>query len=294
MAKATIEPFDGGDFAEYRERLEFFFCANDIGVVALSASSAEKTKVEKHMTSHLISMLSKTVYATLKTLCLPATPKDKKYVEICALLEDHYKVQTSRTTATYLFRQCVQSHTESVTDFAHRLKKGAVDCEFGSFLDRALRDQFIAGLRDLGMKKTILTKPDSAVKSFDSVFQLAITEEMAGKFAQQMQAAVETPSGSESVNKVKTRPKFTSHSNAKDRKCFRCGSADHLADKCRHKTSTCHYCERTGHLERVCRQKIRQDKCHRVQECDEELCHPEDNCQSGESVPMFHLFNTSS
>ena len=151
MAKAAIEPFTGGDFSEYLKRLEFHFCANDIGAVPLNASAAEKTRVEKKMSAVLISLLSKTVYSTLKTLCLPASLGTMKYSELTNLLLGHYKVKTSRTTATFLFRQCAQGPVETVTDFAHKLKNKSVDCDFGGFLDRALRDQFITGLRDIGL-----------------------------------------------------------------------------------------------------------------------------------------------
>ena len=71
MAKAAIEHFTRGDFSEYLEHLEFYFCANDIGVVASNAPTAEKARVEKKLFAFLISLLSKTVYLTLKTLCLP-------------------------------------------------------------------------------------------------------------------------------------------------------------------------------------------------------------------------------
>ena len=37
------EPFDGGDFAEYRERIEFYFCANSIGVVRQCLSGGEES-----------------------------------------------------------------------------------------------------------------------------------------------------------------------------------------------------------------------------------------------------------
>ena len=59
MAKAMIEPFDGRDFDEWREKLDFFFCANEIGVVAANASRAEKTRCEKRVSAYLISLLSK-------------------------------------------------------------------------------------------------------------------------------------------------------------------------------------------------------------------------------------------
>ena len=150
-SRATIEQFDGGDFSQYRERLELYFCANGIGEIASNASNLEKLKEERKMTAHLVSLLSKTVYSTLKTLCLPKSPSDYKYAQIATILQDHYKTKTSRTTATHRFRQCTQNSTEAVTEFSHRLKNIAVDCQFGTHLDRALSDQFVAGLRDLSV-----------------------------------------------------------------------------------------------------------------------------------------------
>ena len=186
-SKATIEQFDGGDFSQYRERLEFYFCANGIGEIASNASNSEKLKEEKKMTAHLVSLLSKTVYSTFKTLCLPKSPSDYKYAQIPTFLQDHYKTKTSRTTATHRFRQCTQNSTEAVTEFSHRLKNIAVDCQFGTHLDRALSDQFVTGLRDLSVRKLILSKTDTDVSTFDKKFQIALTEETAVKFASMME-----------------------------------------------------------------------------------------------------------
>ena len=37
--------------------------------------------------------------------------------------------------------------------------------------------------------------------------------------------------------------------------CFRCGSPQHLADKCSHVESTCNYCGKPGHLAKACFKK---------------------------------------
>ena len=44
---AKLEPFNGGDFAENLERLEFYFTANDIGIVAINSSTAERNRAQK-------------------------------------------------------------------------------------------------------------------------------------------------------------------------------------------------------------------------------------------------------
>ena len=277
MAKASLETFDGGDFQEWRERLECYFCANDIGVVTTSASAAEKTRVERKMTAHLISHLSKTIYSTLKTLCLPNSPADLKYSVIAAKLEEHYRVKSSRTTATHHFRQCVQKPSESITDYSLRLQRCAVDCKFGAYLDRALCDQFVSGVRVMAVRKVILSKPDDQIKKFEDVFQLALTEETAGEFAQTLE-----PEG-ERLHKTSTRPKpsWKEDKSKTQKTCFRCGDSGHLANTCRHKDKRCNYCHKQGHLERVCRSK-KDKSCHHLEE--------EDTTNSiGETASLFKL-----
>ena len=53
----TIEPFDGGDFADYLDRVECFFCAKDIGVVPSSANAAQRVAAEKKMTATLVTLI---------------------------------------------------------------------------------------------------------------------------------------------------------------------------------------------------------------------------------------------
>ena len=297
-SRATIEQFDGGDFSQYRERLEFYFCANGIGEIASNASNSEKLKEERKMTAHLVSLLSKTVYSTLKTLCLPKSPSDYKYAQIATILQDHYKTKTSRTTATHRFRQCTQNSTEAVTEFSHRLKNIAVDCQFGTHLDRALSDQFVAGLRDLSVRKLILSKTDTDVSTFDKIFQIALTEETAVKFASMMeQEPQSTPVHKLHSSKSKKPTYHRSQSSSKPPRtqfsgtCYRCGSADHLADKCRHANVKCHYCQRIGHMERVCFKKKRaaatSKPCHHVEDEPE----GDSDGDSGEDVPLFHVNN---
>ena len=50
---------------------------------------------------------------------------------------------------------------QGLVDFSNRLKRAAVNCKFGDHLDRALKDQFVAGLSDPDIKRKILTSRDA-------------------------------------------------------------------------------------------------------------------------------------
>ena len=43
----VLEPFDGGDFTEYSERLSAYFIANNIGQVAAGANATAKQAADK-------------------------------------------------------------------------------------------------------------------------------------------------------------------------------------------------------------------------------------------------------
>ena len=190
MSRLTnLDCFTGGDFEEYAERLQFYFLANDAGKLGSSPSPAEKHAADRKKAAVLISLLSGTVYSTLKSLCLPNTPATKGFDELITLLNDYYKPEVYSVTATYLFNQCWQESEESVKDFINRLTRAAVKCDFGSHLDRALRDQFLAGLSDGATRKEILAKPAADIRTFQEVAKIATAQETAVKAAAQLAAS---------------------------------------------------------------------------------------------------------
>ena len=269
MSRLTnLDCFTGGDFEEYAERLQFYFLANDVGKLGSSPSPAENHAADRKKAAVLISLLSGTVYSTLKSLCLPNTPATKGFDELITLLNNYYKPEVSSVTATYLFNQCRQESEESVKDFINRLKRAAVKCDFGSHLDRALRDQFLAGLSDDATRKEILAKPAADIRSFQEVTKIATARETAVKAAAQLASSSIVVSSSSSVNAIsrKHRSSGTTVAGAKvgsrtssPRKCFNCGKEGHIARdaNCPAKGHRCSKCQKQNHFEDVCRSSKR-------------------------------------
>ena len=181
MAKNShLEIFQGGDFSEFAERLTFHFLASDIGKVPPSAKLEEKQAAIKKQAAVLVTHLSPSVYSVLKSLCLPESPIDKSFSELSDLLKNYYKPNVSTVSATYSFQQCRQQDL-SVVDFANKLKRLAEPCKFDAHYDRALRDQFISGIRCLETRKEILALPESKGKTFADVYKLALAKETANR-----------------------------------------------------------------------------------------------------------------
>ena len=259
MAKSGLECFSGGDFEEFEERLQFYFDANDVGRITDSSTDAETAAAGRKKKSVLISSLSAAVYSILKSLCLPKKPAEKSYDEIVKLLTDYYKPEVSSVAATYQFQQCRQQSTESIRDFVNKLKRQAVKCSFADHNDRALRDQFIAGLADPTTRQEILSQPADSIKSFEAVAKMAASRETALAAAAQLQQPAEVH-GVSSERKSRQSAKRGSEvtDSASTRKCYRCGKANHLANACRHRHTECNFCKKKGHLERVCLKKNKQ------------------------------------
>ena len=173
----TLEPFDGADFTDYSERLNAYFIAHNIGQVAADASEAAKREADKKKVAVTISLIGKTAYSTLKDLCLPDLPADKTYDQLTQILKDYYKPKVLEVAETYRFHHTVQSETESVAEYANKLKRLAVHCNFGPYLTRALRDQFVGGVRSQTTKKKLLSED----RTFDQALKVAQADELAEK-----------------------------------------------------------------------------------------------------------------
>ena len=271
MAKTShLEIFQGGDFSEFAERLTFHFLASDIGKVPLSAKLEEKQAAIKKQAAVLVTHLSPSVYSVLKSLCLPESPIDKSFSELSDLLKNYYKPNVSTVSATYSFQQCRQQDL-SVVDFANKLKRLAEPCKFDAHYDRALRDQFISGIRCLETRKEILALPESKGKTFADVYKLALAKETAKKAADQISSVVDDQSRSAAAPVHGVRQKFRrdhpsgrgsaearSSSQQTSRKpCYRCDRHGHSPAECFYKQAKCHFCGEKGHVVKACRRKRR-------------------------------------
>ena len=92
---------------------------------------------------------------------------------------------------------------ESVTEYANKLKRLAVNCNFGLYLTRALRDQFVGGVRSQTTKNKLLSED----KTFDQALKVAQADELAERESKQLQDNSDTSSAEvQPVNAVLKKP----------------------------------------------------------------------------------------
>ena len=159
-----ISEFDPAieDFETYVERLKLFMTANDI-------ADAKKVPV-------FLSCIGPRPYKLLKSLLTPEKPEEKGLESLIDTLKSHYAPKPVVISERFKFYQRVQREGESVSSYAAELKNLTVYCEFGDFLNQALRDKFVCGLRNTATQKKLLSEEKL---TFDGALKIAVAMETA-------------------------------------------------------------------------------------------------------------------
>ena len=117
----------------YLERLQLFFDANII---------AEDRKV-----SVLLTVVGVKNYAWLCSLIAPSLPRDKTFDELVGKLKAHFEPKPLVIVERFHYYRRSQELDESVLTYIAELRRLTARCEFGVFLDEALRDRFVCRLQ---------------------------------------------------------------------------------------------------------------------------------------------------
>ena len=159
--------------------------------------------------------------------------------------------------------------------FLAEWRRLADPCNFGQFVTRALRDRFIAGIKDEHIQEKLLTVPNEEL-TLQRAFQIAESHEAASRNVRDMQ----TSSGDQVAGVLKVNDVPKSHLQGKERNygnqaqggrhqkdCFRCGS-DHDPNQCIFRDRNCFHCGRKGHIKVKCHQMRWKSKVKNIDEDD--------------------------
>ena len=129
----------------------------------------------------------------------------------------------------YKFHKAEQEESESVRQYLAKLQKFAETCEFGAYRGEAIRDRFVCGLHSQAIQRKLLAE---ATLTLQTAVEKALASELTDKEASGFHG------DSHDVRKVeRTFPE-----------CFRCGKANHSAEKCFHRNARCLGCQKKGHI----------------------------------------------
>ena len=142
----SIEPFNIQDdnWDEYWETLEQYFLVNDID--------------DKKLTAIFITLIGKEAFSLIRSLVSPKRPSEMKIEDLNKILRNHLQPTPILIAERYKFYNRNQEEHESITDYNAELRREALHCNFKEFLDDALRDRFVCGLRDHHIRKRLLVE----------------------------------------------------------------------------------------------------------------------------------------
>ena len=140
----NIQPFDPNtcDFKLYIERVNLYFEANEI----------DATK----RVSVLLTLIGDRTYSVLKDLLDPDAPSTKTLKQIVDVLTEHYSPKKSVIAERFTFSRRRQGSNESMAEYIAAIKKLSVHCNFGTFLNDALRDKLIEGVSEVPLQRELL------------------------------------------------------------------------------------------------------------------------------------------
>ncbi|CAL1678848.1 unnamed protein product [Lasius platythorax] len=207
----------------------------------------------------------------------PLDPYTQSYAVLTARLAEFYAPVPLEIAENYRFHQRKQGEGESVQQFVAALHKLSINCNFGQYLQTALRNQLVFGLLSKRAQSRLLETKDL---NFEKV-EMAIAMELSEKDVDQIQAGPanvislnqKDKSAHKKNDRVTARKKIQGKSNAFINRrrnggnsgthngsdiniiCFRCGGK-HLATVCTlDRNIVCRSCSTKGHLQKVCKRK---------------------------------------
>ena len=217
----------------YLERVQLFFDVNNI-------------KDDKQV-AVLLTVIGSSTYALLSNLLAPTKPREKSFEELAETPRRHFEPKPLVIAERFHFHRRNQASGESISEYVAELRRLTTHCEFGNYLEQALRDRFVCGLRHENTQKRLLTE---ANLTLNKAIETARNIEAAEAQASQLHGTSSVP-----VLNVDTKKNQGRDTAEKQGTCTRCGGKNHLAKDCRYRDVRCHKCNKQGHLARMCRSK---------------------------------------
>ena len=241
MAKhGSIGEFDSDreTWKSYTERLTQYFTANDV-------ESADKKR------AILLSVCGPTTYQLIRNILAPVKPTERTFAQLVELVEHHRNPKPSVIVRRYNFNSRMKQPGESIADYTAELCKIAEDCAFSETLEDMLRDRIVCGISEPQLQRRLLAESELTYKT---ALEIAQSWEAAGTNTRDLQKSQASNSTVNRVVRPEQQSKHNQGASSNSFTCSRCGG-QHLASHCKYKQSKCHFCQKKGHLARVCQSK---------------------------------------
>lgn len=258
-----LEIFDENtdDISTYLLRLKHYIKTNSI---------KDEQKV-----SVLLTVLGSKVVKLLQDLLAPDEVDSKSYVQLVKTLTSHFKPKKLLIVERYKFNSRIQKEDETISDYVVAIKNMATTCNFGNFLQDALRDRLVSGLKEENIRLKLLTEELDFVQTYERARMLEEATKSKDTFNQEQQSVSKIDYKFNKRLNEKQREtndsnykSFNSKQNLSRDSCYRCGSRFHMSSKCKYQNYKCNNCLKMGHLASVCRNRNKKSSVKLVDEND--------------------------
>ena len=251
-----VETFD-----KYAKRVQIFFKVNVVK--------------DTDMTLTFLALIGAELFNLVTDLVSPKDPEKLPFKDIIDKLEEHYKPRSNIIFSRYVFHERLQNSSENISEYVAALHKLAAKCDFGQFLNDALRDQFVRGVKNKKTQEDLFLNDEL---TFDLAVKMAISRETTFKEVSTLQGknANNTNPNSNSLHSIpgqsthkpaaggssqgkkqssnKQKPNSNANSKQPPNKCQGC-LGNHWRSACPYKDAICHSCKVKGHIKPACRNK---------------------------------------
>ncbi|XP_055589800.1 uncharacterized protein LOC129741982 [Uranotaenia lowii] len=171
-------------------------------------------------------------------------PLEKSYDQIVMILKNHFTPAPLEILENFKFQSRKQLEHETLSDYLMDLEKLAQTCNFEAHLNKAIRNQFVFGIRIRVIQSRLLEVRDLSLErakeiAFGMEMSFRGTDEMHGfrlrPFADVKYIEHGKTKKKKSNNQLSSTNSTAAASSKKydgqKRTCYRCGDDGHLADK---------------------------------------------------------------
>jgi len=110
-------------------------------------------------------------YTLLRNLLAPQKLSEKTLADLADALKKHFGPKRIVIAERFRFHRREQAAGETVADYEAELRRLAIHCQFGEYLDQALRDRLVCGLKSEVTQRRLLSEPDLRLKRAIEVAQ---------------------------------------------------------------------------------------------------------------------------
>ena len=155
--------------------------------------------------------------------------------------------KTNFIAERYKFNSRNQREDESISEYMACLRKLASTCKFGTFLDDALRDRFVCGVKSAELPDHMLNAAHTKDLTLVGAYEMGLAHEVTKQNVQQWSHK------SFKTNAISKMSAPKKEENTKP--CYRCTGRGHAPDECRSKEAECQACKKKGHIAKACRSR---------------------------------------